>query len=85
MVRTTRPRSTSPRSPCSSRPLPDYPGNPFLLYNIACCESLLGRKDEALGHLELAVAAHGLFLETARDDRDLDPVRDDPRFEALFA
>ena len=64
--------------------LADYPGNPYLIYNIACCESLLGRKDEALEHLRLAVDAHAPFLEHARDDTDLDPVRDDPRFVALF-
>ena len=65
--------------------LPDYPGNPFLYYNIACCESLLGRRDEALEHLKIALASHEPFVELARDDRDLDPVRDDPRFEKLVA
>jgi hypothetical protein len=65
--------------------LADYPGNPFLLYNMACCESLLGRRDEALEHLRLAVAGHEAFAETARDDRDFDPVREDPRFEKLLA
>jgi tetratricopeptide (TPR) repeat protein len=65
--------------------LPDYPGNPFLLYNIACCQSLLGRKEEALEHLKLAVAGHEPFGEQARDDRDFDPVREDPRFEKLVA
>lgn len=65
--------------------LGDYPKNPFLYYNIACCESLLGRKDEALGHLKLAIKGHGAFLEMARDDRDFDPVREDPRFEKLVA
>jgi quercetin dioxygenase-like cupin family protein len=65
--------------------LADYPGNPFLYYHMACCESMLGRRDEALEHLELALAAHAPFVETARDDRDLDPVREDPRFEKLVA
>jgi len=65
--------------------LRDYPGNPFLYYNIACCESLLGRRDEALEHLKIALASHEPFVELARDDRDLDPVRDDPRFEKLVA
>ena len=63
--------------------LVDYPANPLLLYNIACCESLLGRKDEALEHLALAIAGHEEFVETARDDSDFDPVREDPRFEKL--
>jgi quercetin dioxygenase-like cupin family protein len=65
--------------------LADYPDNPFLFYNMACCESLMGRKDEALTHLKKALAAHEPFVELARDDRDLDPVREDPRFEKLVA
>ena len=65
--------------------LEDYPGNPFLLYNMACCESLLGRADEALAHLRLALAAHEPFAELARDDRDFDPLREDPRFAKLVA
>jgi hypothetical protein len=63
--------------------LEDYPGNPYLLYNIACCESLLGRRDEALDHLK-GPLGHEQFRELAREDRDLDPVRDDPRFEQLL-
>jgi tetratricopeptide (TPR) repeat protein len=62
----------------------DYPGNAFLLYNTACCESLLGRRDDALEHLRLAVEGHPAFLENARDDADLDPIRDDPRYAGLF-
>ena len=65
--------------------LVDYPGNPFLYYNIACCESLLGRRDEAVGHLKLAIEGHADFVQMARDDRDFDPVREDPRFEKLVA
>jgi mannose-6-phosphate isomerase-like protein (cupin superfamily) len=65
--------------------LADYPDSPLLYYNIACCESLLGRKDEALGHLKLAIKGHAPFVELAREDRDFDPVREDPRFEKLVA
>jgi mannose-6-phosphate isomerase-like protein (cupin superfamily) len=63
--------------------LAEYPDNAFLLYNIACCESLLGRKEEALEHLQVAAAAYEPYRELAREDRDFDPVRDDPRFEKL--
>ena len=31
---------------------PEYPG---LLYNVACCESLAGRRNEAIEHLRLAI------------------------------
>ena len=65
--------------------LADYPGNPFLYYNMACCESLLGRCDEALEHLKLAIKGHEPFVEMARDDRDFDPVREDSRFAKLVA
>jgi mannose-6-phosphate isomerase-like protein (cupin superfamily) len=65
--------------------LADYPANPFLFYNMACCESLLGRTDEALEHLETAVAGYEPFRELAREDSDLDAVRDDPRFGQLIA
>ena len=65
--------------------LADYPGNAFLHYNIACCESLLGRKDEALENLALAVAAHEPFVALARDDKDFDPIREDSRFAELVA
>jgi tetratricopeptide (TPR) repeat protein len=65
--------------------LADYPENPWLYYNIACCESLLGRRDEALEHLGLAVATYEPFIEQARDDCDFDPVREDARFEKLVA
>jgi hypothetical protein len=64
--------------------LKDYPDNAFLIYNIACCESLLGRKDEALEHVKVAVSAYEPYRELAREDRDFDPVRDDPRFEKLI-
>src|SRR6187200_2840403 len=32
-----------------------YPRNARLLYNIACCESLAGRKEDAIEHLRLAL------------------------------
>ena len=34
-----------------------YPGNPFILYNVACLENLLGRPDDALATLATAVEA----------------------------
>lgn len=56
-----------------------------LFYNVACCESLAGRKDEAIAHLRRAIELSErsrLFLE---GDSDLDPIREDPAFKELLA
>jgi tetratricopeptide (TPR) repeat protein len=63
--------------------LADYPGNGLAHYNVACAQSLLGRKDEALEHLRAALEAAPQLVENARTDEDLEPLRDDPRFAAL--
>jgi tetratricopeptide (TPR) repeat protein len=63
--------------------LEEYPGNGLALFNIACMESLLGRKDEAFDHLRAALEAAPVLVENARTDEDFAPIRDDPRFERL--
>jgi tetratricopeptide (TPR) repeat protein len=62
-----------------------YPGNGLAFYNIACAESLLGRTEEAFGHLEAALEAAPPLVENARTDEDFAAIRDDPRFEKLIA
>jgi tetratricopeptide (TPR) repeat protein len=64
------------------RALAVYPGNPNVLYNLACLESLAGRTDAALTHLAEAVERDPRTREWAQNDSDLDPVRSDPRFPA---
>jgi mannose-6-phosphate isomerase-like protein (cupin superfamily) len=59
---------------------PEYP-LPF--YNLACCESLAGRKEDALEHLRYAVSQSDRLREFAKGDTDLDPIRDDPAFAEL--
>jgi tetratricopeptide (TPR) repeat protein len=54
--------------------------DPRLLYDLACFESLGGRREEAIGHLLRAVEADPRYREYADDDSDLDAIRDDPRF-----
>jgi mannose-6-phosphate isomerase-like protein (cupin superfamily) len=61
---------------------PQYPG---LLYNLACCESLAGRKTDALEHLGQAIESSERFREIAKGDSDFDPIRDEPEFEKLTA
>ena len=57
-----------------------HPGNPALLYDLACYAAQQGRSDEALVHLHVAVEAQPKYLEYAGTDPDLDSIRDDPRF-----
>ena len=62
--------------------LAEKPGNPAILYNLACAESRGGRPLEALGHLQAAVRADGKYANRAREDPDLDPIRREPGFPA---
>jgi tetratricopeptide (TPR) repeat protein len=56
--------------------------HPALLYHLACFEARSGRRDDALEHLNAAVAAHERFRDYAREDDDFASIRDDPRFPA---
>jgi tetratricopeptide (TPR) repeat protein len=60
----------------------EYPDDALVLFNLACAESLLGRPDEAIAHLEQSFA-EDRFRELAKTDTDFDPIRDDPRFKQL--
>jgi hypothetical protein len=55
-----------------------------LLYNLACCESLLGHKDEALTALREAVRDDRLRAQASKDS-DFDAIRDEPGFAELLA
>ena len=61
-----------------------YPRNGYLLYNVACCESLAGRTADALEHLRRAIDLSESVLGMAAHDSDFDPIRDDPAFEELI-
>jgi adenylate cyclase len=54
------------------------------LYNGACFYSRAGEHERALDLLERALATGGGFPDWMRHDTDLDPLRDAPRFRALF-
>jgi tetratricopeptide (TPR) repeat protein len=58
----------------------DEPEAAGFLYNLACAEAQLGEHDAALEHLARAVEMHPRFVELARDDRDFESIRADPRF-----
>jgi mannose-6-phosphate isomerase-like protein (cupin superfamily) len=61
---------------------PEYAGP---LYNLACCESLAGRTDDAIEHLGRAIESSDRFRQFAKGDSDFDPIRSDPRFAELVS
>ena len=60
------------------------PQYPELAYNVACCESLAGRKADAIRHLRIAIEAHEPMREFAARDSDLDNIRDEPGYTELI-
>jgi mannose-6-phosphate isomerase-like protein (cupin superfamily) len=60
-------------------------GYPLPLYNLACCEALTGRKDDAVGHLRIAFEGRPNLRDFAKEDSDLDALRDKPEFRELVA
>jgi tetratricopeptide (TPR) repeat protein len=60
-----------------SRALEAHPDNANVLYNLACCEALAGRRDEALVHIARASELDPRMRKWAATDSDLDSIRDD--------
>jgi hypothetical protein len=63
----------------------EHPRYGYLLYNVACCESLAGRPQDAIGHLRRAFERSESFRMLARTDPDLDPIRNQPAFQELIS
>ncbi|MFI5181661.1 MAG: protein kinase [Thermoanaerobaculia bacterium] len=60
--------------------------DPFTRYYAACASALLGRADEALAHLEKAMAKRPAFTAArAAIEPDLEILRGDPRFGKIVA
>lgn len=57
----------------------------LLFYNVACCESLIGQTADALEHLRRAIELSERFRDYAKEDSDLDAIRDEPAFKELVA
>jgi mannose-6-phosphate isomerase-like protein (cupin superfamily) len=53
------------------------------LYNLACCEALAGRNENAIAHLRVAFERRPSLRDVANEDTDLDPLRDEPAFREL--
>jgi hypothetical protein len=64
----------------------EKPGYWATTYNAGCFEALAGNADAAFDHLRRAkeLDAEGQSAGYFREDTDLDPIREDPRFEELL-
>jgi tetratricopeptide (TPR) repeat protein len=62
-----------------------YDDRGTLYYNLACAEARLGETDPALEHLGAALQERPSLAEDARQDADLEPIRDDPRFAEIIS
>ena len=60
------------------------PDDAGVRYNVACLYSLEGKVDEAIRCLEEALEGGFQNKEWFKNDPDLDPLRDDPRFQSLI-
>jgi mannose-6-phosphate isomerase-like protein (cupin superfamily) len=54
------------------------------LYNLACCEAQAGRKQDAIDHLRTAFERRPSLRDAAKEDTDLDPLRDEAAFRELI-
>jgi adenylate cyclase len=61
------------------------PGDPLMLYNCTCCYSRLGEADRAIDTLRQAIAAGYENFAWLKQDPDVNPLRDNPKFQALLA
>jgi quercetin dioxygenase-like cupin family protein len=62
---------------------PEYAGT---FYNLACCEALAGRKEDAITHLRHAFERSPEHTRRwAEGDSDLDSLRGEPEFQQLLA
>jgi len=61
------------------------PQSALLYYNLACCESLTGETTQAVEHLRRSIELSAQFREFAKEDSDLDAIRDQPAVKELLA
>jgi adenylate cyclase len=61
------------------------PGDPVMLYNCTCFYSLLGEVDQAIETLRQAITAGYANFAWLKQDPDITPLRDHPKFQALLA
>ncbi len=59
------------------------PQEPIIYYNLACYYSLNAQKQRALDYLSQALAMQPDYRDMIGEERDFDPLRSDPDFQAL--
>lgn len=62
--------------------LDSAPEQAILHYNLACYLSLVGDAATSVEHLARAIALDGRYRDLTEAERDFDPIRRDPRFQA---
>lgn len=60
------------------------PRDPLAHYNLACSYALLNSPEQSLTTLRQAIELGYRDFRYMREDRDLDPIRQDPRFRQLM-
>jgi non-specific serine/threonine protein kinase len=68
----------------TNRALAIDPDDPAVLYNVACNYAQMSEPEKAIECLEKALALGEWYKGWAEHDSDLDPIRNDPRFQALL-
>lgn len=61
------------------------PADPVVRYNLACSYALLGDADASLTSLRQAIEMGYRDFRYIREDRDLDAIRNDPRFNRILS
>ena len=59
------------------------PDDPLVLYNVACMYALMDKREDALAHLERAIANGFSHKESLANDPDLNSIRKTPWFQAI--
>jgi tetratricopeptide (TPR) repeat protein len=59
------------------------PDDPLVLYNVACMYALMDKREDALAHLERAIANGFSHRESLANDPDLNSIRKTPWFQAI--
>lgn len=54
------------------------------LYNLACCQAVIGDKDNALIYLSRAINLNMHCIDWAKEDREFEQIKSDPLFQRLI-